>query len=411
MPKITKSVPLVQKERFSNIEAVMNRKREAASELMKKAQGEFDPIVIDGVVTKYGISVDGVVFSFINNRPLEGRTNPDGKKHVTICYEKNGRRYYKVKSIDHLVATTYIPNPDSCKYVSHYDGDPTNCKVGNLFWTNEKDISTMGYSASDMCEMFNKALRGEEIDVQEWVAERFKYLFKHLEEEGIPLKSDIMLKGFKTMVSDGQLIPKYEISPLGFIRNSTTGRYFLGSLGKFGYPEFAINIDGKYISRKIHRLVAETFLINNLHLSDVHHKNSITIDPCIWNLEWISHKDNMIEGIKLGELAIGEKRSIITEEQARKVCELIDQHVYPPKIEEIVGVERNQLRGIREGRIWCHVSKDYQMPFCIFDREGNFLYVDQARTLRTLERIKLHAAKREAGKDYMQLIETRKRLG
>ena len=41
-------------------------------------------------------------------------------------------------SLARIVATVYIPNPDTLPYVGYRDGNPLNCEAANLYWTNSR---------------------------------------------------------------------------------------------------------------------------------------------------------------------------------------------------------------------------------------------------------------------------------
>ena len=50
----------------------------------------------------------------------------------------------------------------------------------------------------------------------------------------------------------------------------------------------------------IHRIIAEMFIPNPEHLSDVNHKDNNPKNNNLNNLEWMSHKDNLLYGFTNG---------------------------------------------------------------------------------------------------------------
>lgn len=384
-----RTVPVTQKESWSNIEKYMRAREELVSQIKESTSGQYEPVVIDGVVTNYGVNNHGEVFSYVNNRPLNGKTNIDGKRQVTLCYQKDGSRIYKTKSIDQLVATAFIPNPDNCKYVCHHDNDPLNCNVGNLYWTNRKEISSNGFSADEIIEIFNSVLHDTECslitEAGSWVREKFEYIIKHMKEQNYPVDGRLLLKAYREISNRGKTSDRYGVSPFGIIKNFNTERYMFGSLSYYGYPVFKTDIGGKKQNIAIHRLVANAFLSNDKNLEDAHHINSNILDSCVWNLEWVSHKVNMERGIALSELQSGENRynARYANSKIHEVCKLIDQKIYSPKkISEMTGVDLNTINDIRDGIKWRIVSVNYEMPYCMYDKSGNFVGVDASMSAK-----------------------------
>ena len=83
--------------------------------------------------------------------------------------------------------------------------------------------------------------------------------------------------------------PNYEINKLGQVRNKTSKKILSQSLSSKGY--YQINIANK--SRRIHKLLAETFISNPLNLETVNHINGNKLDNNLSNLEWLSRSENV----------------------------------------------------------------------------------------------------------------------
>lgn len=117
---------------------------------------------------------------------------------------------------------------------------------------------------------------------------------------------------FKKVVFRNKIWDSYEVSNLGTVRsvdriNSFVGRNQSGSYetkqlikGKNlvamtdngGYKYVNLSKNGKYISAKVHRIVAETFIENPDKKPAVNHINENKADNSVSNLEWVTVKEN-----------------------------------------------------------------------------------------------------------------------
>lgn len=108
-------------------------------------------------------------------------------------------------------------------------------------------------------------------------------------------------------------VPGIEVSTFGMVRsldkvvsseNGTRflkGRVLKQSKNNRGYPMVHIPIDGKPITKLVHRLVAETFIPNPENLTEVNHKDCDRTNSNVENLEFCTPKYNSQYREKFGE--------------------------------------------------------------------------------------------------------------
>lgn len=67
-----------------------------------------------------------------------------------------------------------------------------------------------------------------------------------------------------------------------------------------GYPCVSLIINGKTSFRRVHRVVAETFLPNPENKPCVNHKDRNRQNANVLNLEWVTHSENVRHSIENG---------------------------------------------------------------------------------------------------------------
>ena len=107
-------------------------------------------------------------------------------------------------------------------------------------------------------------------------------------------------------------VPGVEVSTLGNVRTLdklissekmtrfTKGHVLKQCNDKDGYLSVRIPIDGKRATKRVHRLVAQTFIKNTDNLPEVNHKSCDRSDNRVINLEWCSRSYNMKYREKFG---------------------------------------------------------------------------------------------------------------
>ena len=68
-----------------------------------------------------------------------------------------------------------------------------------------------------------------------------------------------------------------------------------------GYLQVGFRVNGKYVSKSVHRLVAQTFIKNPDNLPEINHKDSDPTNNNVSNIEWCSHLYNIQYREKFGK--------------------------------------------------------------------------------------------------------------
>lgn len=70
-----------------------------------------------------------------------------------------------------------------------------------------------------------------------------------------------------------------------------------------GYSYVGFRVDGKIVTKSVHRLVAQTFISNPDSLPEVNHRDCDKTNNNVDNLEWVTHEENIAYRDKCGHTA------------------------------------------------------------------------------------------------------------
>src|SRR5699024_9744579 len=154
-------------------------------------------------------------------------------------------------------------------------------------------------------------------------------------------------------------------------RGSTQIRIMKPAIDGSGYYRDSILIKGKLTTVKMHRLVAQHFIPNQLNKSQVNHIEFDRINNKVENLEWVTPKENAQHSLKAGRLVgfkkgvkhknhpIGEQvgNAILTADIVREIRQKHRPRIYTRKmIAEEYGITESAVKDVLSRRSWKHVK-------------------------------------------------------
>lgn len=268
-----------------------NYSYEEVLELTKQGVEIWRRIVIDGIVFDYEVSNLGRIKSLKWNGTGEeigyGHLNKNtGYMKKDLCYtDENDNKKRKTYYIHRLVALIFIPNIFNKSQVDHRDTNKTNNRVDNLSWVTHQE--NMNNNATK-----NNISKGQKGKTRKNLTDEEKYPYV--------TKEDILAEEWKSVVGYEGI---YEISNMGRVKRLGFRRSKFGKI-KEGLLQPTANRDGyQTISLKdinnnekhhyIHRLVAKHFIDNPNNCKAINHINTNRADNRYFNLNWVTHKENM----------------------------------------------------------------------------------------------------------------------
>jgi hypothetical protein len=162
--------------------------------------------------------------------------------------------------------------------------------------------------------------------------------------------------------------PGYYINALCNVYNSVNHRYknpYIDSDGRYMSLEF-IKMDGSRVQIKAHRLLMLVFrYFPGCELLEVNHKDGNKHNNSLYNLEWTTHKENMIHAKNTG--LIGHPGSAkLNENQVHEICKILETSRYKNQFAEIASeynVKPITILEIAYGMTWADISSQYNIDY------------------------------------------------
>jgi len=113
----------------------------------------------------------------------------------------------------------------------------------------------------------------------------------------------------------------YEVSDFGEVRNARTLKVLKTRNDKDGYQLVTLwkgSPVAKY-DRKVHRLVAQAFLVNQESKPTVNHLNGVRNDNRLVNLEWATVSENVKHSYQVSNRPVSNPKPIVAERKGESI--------------------------------------------------------------------------------------------
>lgn len=131
----------------------------------------------------------------------------------------------------------------------------------------------------------------------------------------------------------------------------------------FGYLDITVKHQGKYLRKRVHRIVAETYLSNPDGLREVDHLDCDKKNNSVDNLEWVSSKENKRRahenGLYDSNKGANHHNAVLSEDVVHKICQCIQDGMRNIDICKLFSVSKHNVAHIKNGNLWKEISQHY----------------------------------------------------
>lgn len=152
----------------------------------------------------------------------------------------------------------------------------------------------------------------------------------------------------------------YMVNDIGDVFSKKSNRKLKTHKSIFGYINVTIKYDdGIYRCRKVHKLMAESFIENIGNMPIVNHINGKRSDNRIENLEWCTHSYNVKDGVDRRIKNIEKyNTSKLSPEAVLSVITFLNCGFNCKQISESLGVHSTTVQLIKRKKTWAHIGNE-----------------------------------------------------
>jgi len=172
-----------------------------------------------------------------------------------------------------------------------------------------------------------------------------------------------MEKTLGTIMKPIEGFENYAVTEDGQVWSYKSNKFLAPASQQNGYLIIGLTANGARYTRYLHRLVAQTFLLNPNDLPEVNHLDGDKTNCAKWNLAWSTSSTNQLHAYSIGlDSNVGNRhrQAKFTEDEVASICELLKQGVSRKDILNMFPIlTYGNLSNISQGNSWCHISYKY----------------------------------------------------